>query len=147
MNCLQILAASNACAATPRSESAHAGLTPDTPPEMKSADLAPLVLDLASWGADSADLPWLDQPPAGQMEAARDLLVRLGALDGGSGRVTAAGRRMAKLPLHPRMARMVLWRGAAQGECSWVFWVVFTNYPTTAPNCTHNLKAPGLFNH
>ena len=60
------------------SESAHAGLAPDTPPEIRSADLAPLALDLANWGADPGDLPWLDPPPAGQMEAARDLLVRLG---------------------------------------------------------------------
>ena len=101
------------------SEAAHAGLAADTPPEIRSADLAPLALNLAAWGADPADLPWLDPPPAGQMEAATDLLVRLGAVRraGPDGRLggkmtvttTPAGRRMARLPVHPRIARMLLW--------------------------------------
>ena len=78
---------------------------------------APLALDLASWGADPSELPWLDPPPEGQLDAARDLLRRLGAIErDAKGRVavTPAGRRMANLPLHPRMARMVLW-GASRG--------------------------------
>ena len=99
------------------SEVTHAALGSDDPPEIKSADLAPLALDLASWGADPSELPWLDPPPEGQLDAARDLLRRLGAIErGANGRVavTPAGRRMANLPLHPRMARMVLW-GASRG--------------------------------
>ena len=91
------------------SELSHASLAPDTPPEITSADLAPLALDLAAWGVDDpASLPWLDPPPAGQMAAARTLLTRLGAIDAASGRVTREGARMARLPLHPRHARMAL---------------------------------------
>ena len=79
--------------------------------------LAPLALETAAWGAldPASDLPWLDPPPAGRLDAARDLLVRLGALERGKPhRVTEMGRLMLRLPLHPRLARMVLW-GAARG--------------------------------
>jgi ATP-dependent helicase HrpB len=97
------------------SETTHASLAADTPPEIASADLAPLALNLAAWGggdalADpAAALPWLDPPPAGQMAAARALLERLGAVEAGTGRVTETGKAMARLPAHPRIARMLLW--------------------------------------
>src|SRR5690606_33940513 len=59
------------------SEAAHRSLAPATPPEIASADLAPLALELASWGAaDPAALRWLD-PPAAAFASARDLLERL----------------------------------------------------------------------
>jgi ATP-dependent helicase HrpB len=77
------------------------------PPEIAVADLAALALDLAAWGAEPSDLPFLDQPPAGALAEARALLAALGALDAG-GRITARGRAMAALPLHPRLAAMVL---------------------------------------
>ena len=99
------------------SESANDALSPDTAPEIREADLAPLALETAAWGAldPATDLPWLDPPPAGRLDAARDLLVRLGALDREKPhRVTEMGRLMLRLPLHPRLARMVLW-GAARG--------------------------------
>lgn len=77
-------------------------------PEMLEADLTPLALDLALWGAASpADLAWLTPPPAGNFMSARRLLRELGALDD-AGRITAHGRDMAALPLHPRLAHMVL---------------------------------------
>ncbi|GAB6112952.1 ATP-dependent helicase HrpB [Desulfomicrobium salsuginis] len=77
-------------------------------PEMLEADLTPLALDLALWGAASpADLAWLTPPPAGNFQSARRLLRELGALDD-AGRITAHGRDMAALPLHPRLAHMVL---------------------------------------
>ena len=97
------------------SETTHASLSADTPPEIASADLAPLALNLAAWGGGAAladpaaALPWLDPPPAGQMAAARDLLERLGAVEAGTGRVTEMGKAMARLPAHPRVARMLLW--------------------------------------
>ncbi|WP_028578285.1 ATP-dependent helicase HrpB [Desulfomicrobium escambiense] len=77
-------------------------------PEMLEADLTPLALDLALWGAASpADLAWLTPPPTGNFQSARRLLRELGALDD-TGRITAHGRDMAALPLHPRLAHMVL---------------------------------------
>lgn len=77
-------------------------------PEILDADLTALALELAVWGVDDpAALSWLDLPPKGALAHARELLADLEALDG-SGRVTAHGRRMAQLPLHPRLAHMVL---------------------------------------
>ncbi|NOU85776.1 ATP-dependent helicase HrpB [Paenibacillus sp. LMG 31460] len=77
-------------------------------PEIREADLAPLALELAAWGVpDPASLVWLDPPPAAAYQQARELLVQLGALheDGG---LSAHGKRLASLPLHPRLAHMVL---------------------------------------
>jgi ATP-dependent helicase HrpB len=95
-------------------EHAQAGLVPHGTPEILDADLAPLALELAAWGvADPAELAWLDPPPAAAFAQARELLAELGALDG-AGAVTAHGRRMAELPLHPRLAHMLL-RGRELG--------------------------------
>jgi ATP-dependent helicase HrpB len=77
-------------------------------PEIKTSDLAPLVLELAAWGvSDPADLAFVDQPPAAAFAQARELLQQLDALDS-AGRITAMGRAMAKAPLHPRLAHMVV---------------------------------------
>jgi ATP-dependent helicase HrpB len=82
-------------------------------PEIQRADLASLALELALWGApDVASLPWLDPPPASRLAAARELLGQLGAIDA-AGRPTAAGRAMARLPLHPRLARLAIGAAAA----------------------------------
>lgn len=90
------------------SEGAHAALAAHTPPEILEADLASLALELAGWGArDATALDWLDPPPAAMLAQARDLLRRLGALDA-AGRSSPAGRAMARLPLHPRLAHMLL---------------------------------------
>ena len=87
------------------------GLKAHAPPEIECADMASLVLDLALWGAtDLSALPFLTTPNAGAVGAARDLLQRLGALDSKGG-VTGHGKRMAGLPLHPRLAHMVLLGG------------------------------------
>jgi ATP-dependent helicase HrpB len=86
----------------------HHGLVPFHPPEIRAVDLAPLALELALWGViDPAELRWLDPPPAPAFEAARQLLTDLGALDK-AGRITAAGRRLAALPLHPRLGHMLV---------------------------------------
>lgn len=74
------------------------------PPEIVAADLASLALDLALWGSDR--LPFLTPPPAPALAAARALLADLGALDGGGG-ITAHGRVLAAMPLHPRLAHML----------------------------------------
>ena len=90
------------------SEAEDRGLQPWTSPEILEADLAPLALDLAQWGvSDAAALAWLDPPPAAHLTQARDLLRDLGALDGDN-RITAHGRAMTRLSLHPRLAHMVL---------------------------------------
>jgi ATP-dependent helicase HrpB len=97
------------------SEGAQRSLAPFTPPEIVEADLAPLALELASWGArDASELRWLDPPPAVMLASARDLLSRLGALDA-SGRITQHGRQMARLSVHPRLAHMLL-RGLDLGS-------------------------------
>jgi ATP-dependent helicase HrpB len=98
------------------SEGEDARLTPFTPPEIADADLAPLVLTLAVWGAAAESLRWLDAPRAAPVAQARELLLRLGALDG-DGRITAHGRALERLPLHPRLAHMVV-RGAELGHAA-----------------------------
>ena len=83
-------------------------LSPRRPPEMLDADLAPLLLELALWGtANPVELSWLTPPPAGAVAQARDLLVGLGALNA-EGHITPHGTEMAELPLHPRLAHMLL---------------------------------------
>ncbi|MDX2203543.1 MAG: ATP-dependent helicase HrpB [Hyphomicrobiaceae bacterium] len=83
-------------------------LPPHPEPEIRSADLAPLLLDCAEWGAtDPATLPWLDPPPAAALAAARAELAELEALDA-AGRITPLGRRLRALPVPPRLARMLL---------------------------------------
>ena len=87
-------------------------LAPHDPPEILVADLAPLVLELAAWGvSDPTALAWLDPPPPAPYAQARDLLQRLEAIDD-SGRITAMGKAMVKLPLHPRLAHMVMRGGS-----------------------------------
>lgn len=78
------------------------------PPEITEADLSGLSLDLALWGVgDPAMLAWLDPPPAAGIAEARDRLKLLGAIDA-DGRVTAHGEAIARLPLAPRLAHMLI---------------------------------------
>ena len=79
------------------------GMAAYPPAEIEAADLAPLALELALWGADT--LPFLTPPAPGPLAEAKALLTGLGALD--NGRITAHGRRLAALPLHPRLAHML----------------------------------------
>ncbi|WP_298356405.1 ATP-dependent helicase HrpB [uncultured Litoreibacter sp.] len=81
------------------------------PPEIETADLAGLALDLAAWGAEPADLSFLSMPPEGAFAAARRVLAMLGALDA-QGRITEHGRALARVPLHPRLAHMLALSGA-----------------------------------
>ena len=87
---------------------ADAGRRPRFPvPEIEVADLAGFVLELAVWGAAVEALPLIEPPPAGALATAATLLAALNATDR-DGRPTARGRAMAELPLHPRLAAMVL---------------------------------------
>lgn len=97
-------------------ESGHARRAAHWQPEIHRADLAPLVLELGSWGAASASqLTWLDAPPPASLARAQDLLSKLGLWC--DGRLTPSGRRVAKLPVHPRLGRLLVW-GAENGSVS-----------------------------
>ncbi len=77
-------------------------------PEIEEADLAPMVLDTAAFGESDAEaLPWLTMPPRVGVFKAKELLMSLGAIDE-NGNITPIGKRMAALPCHPRIARMIL---------------------------------------
>jgi ATP-dependent helicase HrpB len=85
-----------------------ASLAPYTQPEILSADLSSLVLDLAQWGvADPAALSFLDPPPQPAWKEAKSLLAELNALDG-DGRITTEGKSLRALALPPRLARMIV---------------------------------------
>lgn len=84
-------------------------------PEITQVDLAGLALELAAWGTPVDALRWADAPPPRTLQAANELLVRLGALTD-DGRPTDRGRRMLALPLHPRLARMVAGAEPADGS-------------------------------
>jgi ATP-dependent helicase HrpB len=85
-----------------------ASLTAYTQPEILSADLSSMVLDLAQWGvSDPTTLAFLDPPPAPALKEANSLLTELGALDG-DGRITAEGQSLRALALPPRLARMIV---------------------------------------
>ena len=83
-------------------------LLPFATPEILAADLTGLVLDLAQWGVHNpATLAWLDAPPTAAINEAKALLTSLGAIDE-NGAITALGKKLAKLSLHPRLAAMIV---------------------------------------
>ena len=95
--------------------SEDAGLVPYDAPEILETDLAPLALELAAWGiTDPAELTWIDPPPAAGLQRARELMAALHAIDA-AGNVTAHGRSLSALGVHPRLAHMLL-RGAHAGH-------------------------------
>jgi ATP-dependent helicase HrpB len=96
-------------------EAATLSLAPYAPPEILSADLSGLVLDLAFWGErEPANLRWLDPPPAPAIAEGKALLRALGALDE-DGAITPLGRAIRALPLPPHLAAMVT-QAAKEGE-------------------------------
>ncbi|MEE4108934.1 MAG: ATP-dependent helicase HrpB, partial [Halieaceae bacterium] len=105
------------------SEAQHRQLAAQGDPEIASADLAPLALELLAWGAtDPGELRWLTPPPPGAWAQALALLVELGAVERQGDRpvLTRHGRQMAALPTHPRLAHMLiagLAAGAADTAC------------------------------
>jgi ATP-dependent helicase HrpB len=84
-----------------------AALEPYARPEILAADLSSFALDLAAWGSAPEALAFLDPPPRPALTEARVLLAELGAIDG-DGRITDEGRQLRRLPLPPRLARMVV---------------------------------------
>jgi ATP-dependent helicase HrpB len=90
------------------SRAAFQAMAAFTPPEILVSDLSSLVLDLAAWGVkDPSSLSWLDLPPTAGWQTAKKLLANLNAIDS-SGAITRAGRKMALLPVHPRLGRLIL---------------------------------------
>lgn len=80
-------------------------------PEILSADLSGMILDIAAWGGgNAAELPWITPPPPGHVAEGQRLLSLLGAIED-NGSITAHGRRMASLPCHPRIANMLVRAG------------------------------------
>lgn len=100
-------------------ESGHSTRPAHWQPEIQRADLAPMLLELGLWGASSADeLTWLDPPPPASMARAQTLLGRFGLWQ--QDQLTAHGKAVAALPLHPRMGHMLIWaaeQGAAGLAC------------------------------
>ncbi|MEG8032115.1 ATP-dependent helicase HrpB [Sphingomonas aurantiaca] len=91
-------------------EAATAGLPRYDPPEILEADLSALVLACALWGVgDPRELRWIDPPPAAAIDEAMARLTTLEAIE--DGRPTAHGRAIAKLPMPPRLAHMLLRAG------------------------------------
>lgn len=90
------------------SEAGHTRRAANWQPEILRADLAPLIIELNIWGAAQAsDLPWLDAPPSALLSRAESLLMLLG-LKNATG-LTSIGRIAARIPVHPRIAAMLIW--------------------------------------
>jgi ATP-dependent helicase HrpB len=93
----------------------HDRLPAHPQPEVATADLTGFVLALARWGdPDAASPALLDRPPASGLAVARQTLQALDAVDP-DGRITARGRRIAGLGVHPRLARALLDGGPRVG--------------------------------
>jgi ATP-dependent helicase HrpB len=96
-------------------------LRPHREPEIATVDLAAPVLDVLAWGADPLFFDWFEAPSADRIHAALRLLHRLGAIDtdGGGARITTLGRQMQRVPLHPRLARILIdGRGAPEAAAA-----------------------------
>jgi ATP-dependent helicase HrpB len=87
-----------------RAETEH--MQAEDVPEIRRIDLAGPVLDLLAWGEDPSTFCWLDPPPEDAVRRALELLSLLGAVR--DGRITDLGRTMARIPAHPRLARLVV---------------------------------------
>ena len=87
-------------------------LRPETDAEVHRVDLSDAVLAVLAWGGDPLTFEWFDPPAADRVGAAIALLEQLGAV--AAGRVTEIGARLKRLPLHPRLARMIVESGARE---------------------------------
>jgi ATP-dependent helicase HrpB len=85
--------------------------SPSREPEIERVDLAGPFLDVLAWGGDPLRFDWFHRPPEEGSRAAMELLERLGAMRGG--RITDLGRRLRRVPLHPRLARVLLDAGGS----------------------------------
>jgi ATP-dependent helicase HrpB len=81
-------------------------LRPHRQPEIARVDLASTVLDLLAWGGDPRTFEWFEAPSEHALEGALELLARLGAIERGT--LTAIGERLRRLPIHPRLGRLLI---------------------------------------
>jgi ATP-dependent helicase HrpB len=81
-------------------------LRPHREPDVRRVDLAGPVLDILGWGGDPLTFEWFERPPQHRIEAALDLLRRLGAVEGRT--LTPIGKELQRMPLHPRLARVLV---------------------------------------
>jgi ATP-dependent helicase HrpB len=88
-------------------------LRPHREPEIHRIDLSSTVLDVIAWGGDPRTLEWFDRPREESLDAALTLLERLGLVDR-AGRATTLGDQVRRLPLHPRLGRMLVAAGGAR---------------------------------
>lgn len=88
-------------------------LRPHREPEIHRVDLSGALLDIIAWGGQPETIDWFEAPRRDALEAAAALLARLGAVE--RGRLTDLGRQMQRLPLHPRLARMLIAARGARG--------------------------------
>lgn len=86
-------------------------LRPHREAEVRRVDLASAVLDIFAWGGDPHAFEWYERPPEHRIDAAVELLRRLGAIEGR--KVTSLGHRLQRVPLHPRLARVLVDGGEA----------------------------------
>jgi ATP-dependent helicase HrpB len=91
---------------------AHDRLRPSREPEIHRVDLSGTVLDVIAWGGDPRTLEWFERPRDDALDAALALLARLGLVERGA--LTATGEQVRHLPLHPRLARMLVAAGGAR---------------------------------
>ncbi|HEV3163286.1 MAG TPA: ATP-dependent helicase HrpB [Isosphaeraceae bacterium] len=90
-------------------EREHRGRPAFDEPEVRSTDLAATALALHAWGhADPASFAWFEAPPAESLAAAERVLAALGAIETEAGAITSVGRAMMGLPIHPRLAQLLL---------------------------------------
>ena len=87
-------------------------LRPRREPEIHRIDLSSAALDVIAWGGDPRTLEWFERPQEEALDAALTLLARLGLVR--DGRLTAIGEQVTRLPLHPRLARMLVESGGAR---------------------------------
>jgi ATP-dependent helicase HrpB len=95
------------------SESSHRSRPEQTDPEIRRIDLAGAAMDLFALGENPATFPWLDPPNAIMLQQALQLLERLGSVR--DGKLTEIGQQMARLPVHPRLGRLMI-EGARLGN-------------------------------
>ena len=88
-------------------------LRPHREPDIARVDLTAVVLDLVAWGAAPSTFAWFEPPPPHAVDAAIELLRRLDALDA-AGRLTPTGRQLIRLPIHPRLGRILLEAGGSR---------------------------------
>jgi ATP-dependent RNA helicase HrpB len=87
-------------------------LRPHREPDIHRVDLSSAVLDVIAWGGDPRTLEWFEPPRRDAIDAALALLTRLGVIR--DGRLTTVGEHVRRLPLHPRLARMLVAAGGAR---------------------------------